>query len=168
MDQNYVNNQMNNTGDNREPLPTYGAQPQYGYAQPPVAGGTGAPLPTYAPYPQYGYGQQQPVYQAPIQQPASHPVVDESAASAFGKSLAAVIMCSFPITSLIAIFMGSAGLSGVKATNELAARYGIKLSGTAQGKTIAARIMGIVGLATGIFMTLFWTFYFIVIIASLA
>ena len=171
MDQNYVNNQMNTNGDNREPLPTYGAQPQYGYAQPPVAPQPqsqpqyGYAQQPYQQYPQYAYGQQQPTYAAPAQQSEMPPAVVESADSAFRKSLTSVIMSLFPITSIIAIFMGSAGLNGVKATNELAARFGLKLGGTANGKTIAARIMGIVGLASGIFFTLFYSFYFLVIIA---
>ena len=64
------------------------------------------PLPTMD-YPGYT-----PVVEQP--RPQNYSQVTESANSAFGKGLAATIMAEFPVASLIAIFMGAAGLKKVK------------------------------------------------------
>ena len=108
------------------------------------------PLPTMD-YPGYT-----PVVEQP--RPQNYSQVTESANSAFGKGLAATIMAEFPVTSLIAIFMGAAGLKKVKQTNEMAAYYGIK----APGKNIAAKVLSMIGLITGIAMTAFWSLYFFI------
>ena len=92
------------------------------------------PLPTMD-YPGYT-----PVVEQP--RPQNYSQVTESANSAFGKGLAATIMAEFPVASLIAIFMGAAGLKKVKQTNEMAAYYGIK----APGKNIAAKVLSMIGL----------------------
>ena len=131
MDQN--NNYTNQATETREPLPTFGAQP---------------------PVVQY---QQIPNPYAPQAQAE----VENAADSAFGKGLASVIMSSFPITSIIAIFLGAGGLSGAKRTNAIAAHYGIE----AGGKNIAARILSTIGLISSIVMTSFWGLYFLLIMA---
>lgn len=151
MDQNniYDQNFNNETGvsqpvaEQTQQVPQYA--PQYGYGQQP---------PQYAPQqPQYGYGQPMP---APV---TSNPAVEECASSAFGKSLASVIMAWFPITSFIAIFLAGAGMRGASEARDLAARLGI----SAGGKSVAARIMGIIGLISSIIMTVFYFFYIILI-----
>lgn len=76
--------------------------------------------------------------------------------SAFGKGLAATILAWFPITSIIAIFLGSASTKLVAKLRDHATANGIKPS----GKNIAAKILGMVGKIGGIAMTVFWVIYF--------
>ena len=97
-----------------------------------------------------------PVYAAP----ANDPEVDALVDSAFGKTLAATIMCGFPIASIIAIFMGSTGLGLVEQAKALAAQRGVKPS----GKNVAANVLGKIGKIVGIVMTCWWAFYFIFIV----
>ena len=110
---------------------------------------------------QYQQNQNQ-YYYAPAQQPIipSDPEADAYVDAAFSKSLAATIMCSFPVASIIAIFFGSAGLDLVEKAKYLAAQRGVRLS----GKNIAATILGKIGKIAGIVMTAFWGFYFFVIL----
>ena len=110
------------------------------------------PLPTMD-YPGYT-----PVVEQP--RPQNYSQVTESANSAFGKGLAATIMAEFPVTSVVSIFLGAAGLKKVKQTDEMAAYYGIK----APGKNIAAKVLSMIGLIAGIAMTAFWSFYFFIIV----
>lgn len=84
--------------------------------------------------------------------------------SAFGKGLAAVIMASFPISCYVSIFLGASGMKSAKKASELARKNGLK----AGGKNTAGRIMSIIGLAYGAYMSLvmtalfvFYFFYFI-------
>lgn len=80
--------------------------------------------------------------------------------SAFSKGLAAAIIASLPIGSIIAIFLGNSSLKLVANLRNHAAYNGIKPS----GKNIAAKILGMVGKITGIVMTAVWAYYFIFII----
>ena len=159
MDQNNLNGQ-NPQYSGREPLPTmdypqapnngfYGQNPQYGDRE---------PLPTM------NYPAAAPVYQqAPNQQvnSALNAQLQAYGDAAFGKCLAAAIMAWFPVTSIIAIVMGSTGLGIVEQAYQLAIRNGI----SAGGKNIASKILGKVGKIGGIAMTAFWGFYFFLIFA---
>ena len=73
--------------------------------------------------------------------------------SAFGKGLAATIMANFPITCYISIFMGLAGLKKAKKAAALAEENGL----SAGGKNTAGKILSIIGLAYGAYMSLTWT-----------
>lgn len=140
-------NNFNNVGvtENREPLPTFGTQPQNGYAQPNADGREPLPTMNFA---------AQPTYTAPAPQAVSE--IESCANSAFGKALASVIIASLPIGSLIAIFLSSGALRLVKRANELAAYCGV----SAGGKAVAAKIMGIIGKISSIVMTVFYVLYF--------
>lgn len=76
--------------------------------------------------------------------------------SAFGKGLAATILAWFPITSIIAIFLGGSATKLVAKLRDHATANGIKPG----GKNIAAKILGMVGKIGGIAMTIFWVIYF--------
>ncbi len=167
MDQNNFNGQGVQNDQTREPLPTFEQpvyqQPVYQQEQP-VYQQPVYQQPVYQQeqpaYQQY----QQPVYQQPMYQQSVSPVsqeIEEKAGSAFGKGLAATIMAWFPITSIIAIILGSIGLKLANANNEHASRLGV----SAGGKNVAAKILGIVGLVSGIVMTIFWVVYIIAIVA---
>lgn len=80
--------------------------------------------------------------------------------SAFGKALAATIMAWFPITSIIAIFMGSKALKIVGAAYTLAEQNRVRVT----GKCKAARVLGMIGKIGGIVMTVFWILYGIYLI----
>lgn len=142
MDQNNTFEQ--NVSGNPDSLPTFNPQSQ----QPPQF----MPQP-----PQTPYGQQEP-YPG-----ANAHTIEEGADSAFGKSLASVIMAWFPVCSFIAIFLAAAGLRRASATSDLAARLGM----SAGGKNVAARIMGTIGLISSIIMSVFWIFYILLIFAML-
>lgn len=77
-----------------------------------------------------------------------HTLVD----NAFSKSLGSVIMAQFPIASIIAIFSGKKASKMVAQIDELAAQTG-KNPG---GKRMAAKIMSLVGLISGIYYTAFY------------
>ena len=160
MDQNNYYDQNPQNGG-REPLPTmdYPQAPSNGYyGQNPQYAGRD-PLPNM----QYPTGA--PVYQqAPTQQknPALEAQLASYADAAFGKCLAACIMAWFPVTSIIAIVMGSNGLGIVQQAYDLAVRNGV----SAGGKNIAAKILGKVGKIGGIAMTIFWSFYMLIIFAA--
>ena len=114
------------------------------------------------------YGNQQGAYYQDLQQPDSSsqyddPRISELVDSAFGKALAANIMCAFPITSIISIILGAKAGSLVRQANTLAAACGKK----AGGKSIAAKIMGGIGKGFGIGMTIFWALYFFIIIVAI-
>lgn len=102
-----------------------------------------------------------PTY-APV--PTTDPTVESYVNAAFTKSLASVIMCEFPVASIIAIVMGSKGLEFVEAAKTLAAQRGVKPS----GKNIAANILGKIGKIAGIVMTIFWGVYFLIFLIILA
>lgn len=152
MDQNNYNGQGVPNDQTREPLPTFD------YQQQPVNQQPAYQQPVYQ-QPVY----QQPVYQQPVYQQPATQNIEENAGKAFGKSLAATIMAWFPVTSIIAIIMGAIGLKLSKANSEHASRLGV----SAGGKNNAAKILGIVGLVSGIVMTVFW-FIYIILIAALA
>ena len=143
--------EQNNYNYNNQ-QPYYGNAPQNGYPQ------NGYPRQGYAPYTN---GYYPPVYQ---QQPQTNPHVEESAGSAFGKSLAATIMSNFPICSIIAIVLANKGLKLAKQTDEMAAYYRVE----AGGKNVAAKVLGKIGLICGIVMTVIWSIYFLAIIGLIA
>ena len=89
--------------------------------------------------------------------------VDASLNSAFNKSLASTIMAYFPICGLIAIFVGLAGLKGLKKTEELAMYYGVQVG----KKRVATRILGMVGTISGVVSTLSYLVAAIVFIAEI-
>lgn len=95
---------------------------------------------------------------API--PMTDPEVESYVEAAFGKSLAATIMCAFPVASIIAIFFGNTGLNLAESAKQLAAQRGVKPS----GKNIAAVVLGKIGKICGIVMTAFWGFYLLMFI----
>lgn len=113
------------------------------------------------------YNYDQPTAPNDLQQHVKAEVAS-NADSAFGKSLAAVILANFPICSIIAIIMGSLGLKAANTTRELADRYGI----SAGGKCTAAKIMGLIGMIYGIVNTAAYTllivFYFLYFILLLS
>ena len=98
---------------------------------------------------------------APIYAPVRDPRIDTYADSAFSKGLAATIMAWFPVTSIIAIIMGSQSLSAVGIAQSLAASCGT----SAGGKCVAGKILGKIGKIGGIVMTAFWGFYILLIAA---
>lgn len=147
----------NNYGQgNNNQQPVYNNQPQNGYYQ------NGA---YYNNQPQYGnpYApNQQMGYQQNTQQnnqidAMSIPQIAEPVNSAFGKGLAATIMGWFPITSIIAIFLGCGALKNVKEANAIAANYGIQTI----GKNVAAKVLGMIGKIVGIVYTVIWGLYFV-------
>ena len=155
MEQNNFNSQGSTATETREPLPTFGVQPQNNFSQPNTTAAGREPLPTL------NFSAQPPVFtQTAESHSGSNPEVDACAGSAFGKSLAAAIMAWFPICSIIAIILGSGGLKMVKRANELAAHYGV----SAGGKTVAAKVLGMVGKIAGIVMTVIYSIYFVVIV----
>ena len=101
---------------------------------------------------------------APTPYPATDPQVESYVDAAFGKSLAATIMCGFPIASIIAIIFGSAGLNLVEEAKSLAAARGVRPS----GKNIAATVLGKIGKIAGIIMTAFWGVYLFIILMIIA
>ncbi len=110
---------------------------------------------SYQPNPPYGAG-------APY--PMQDPAVESYVEAAFGKSLAATIMCGFPVASIIAIIFGSAGLNLVEQAKNLAAQRGVKPS----GKCVAATVLGKIGKIAGIVMTAFWGFYMFILLMIIA
>ena len=93
------------------------------------------------------------------------PQADALVEGAFSKGLAATIMCSFPIASIIAIIFGNTALSMVAQARYIASQRNVKIS----GKNIAANILGKIGKIAGIAMTIFWGVYvFILLVAILA
>lgn len=96
---------------------------------------------------------------------SSDPQVDALVENAFGKGLAATIMCSFPVASIIAISFGSTAIGMVDQARQMAAQRGVNIS----GKNIAAQILGKIGKIAGIVMTAFWAFYiFMLVIIMIA
>ena len=142
MEQNNYNPQ--GTPQQREPLPTFPPQPQYNSQ------------------PYDSYSNQPPVYdRAPQPVP---PEVTACVDSAFGKGLAAVIMASFPIVSILAIIFGSMALKLVNKANNIAAYYRV----SAGGKNIAAKVLGKIGKILGIVMTCFYGLYFLLFFLMIA
>lgn len=96
-------------------------------------------------------------YEEPVAEPTPDPAVVNEVADlangSFGKGLAATIMANFPITCYIAIFLGIAGLKKSKRAGALASEHGIRVGG--KGK--AGKILSIVGIAYGGYMSLAWT-----------
>lgn len=109
----------------------------------------------------------QPVYTQPPVQPVGptvEQVVHDLADKAFGKALAAAIMSSFPITSIIAIVMGSGALKLVNQARDIATPYGVK----GGAKYFVARGLGLYGKFTGILMTVVWALYFLIIVGIIS
>ena len=96
--------------------------------------------------------------------PAGNFEVNSLTESAFGKGLAATIMCWFPIASIIAIFFGSTALNLAARARGLATQYGINVG----GKNTAANVLGKIGKIAGIIMTVFWGLYIFFIAAIVA
>ena len=164
MEQNFneQNTYAQNPAPQQEQVPFTEPAPQQPVYQQPVY---------QQPYQQNPYGYQQP-YQAPVYpqpmypyptqpRPENVPGLKALADSAFSKGLAAAIMGPWPVTSIIAIIMGSMAKKKVKEADNLAAQHGTK----APGKRTAAKVLGNVGFGVGIGMTIFWAFYIILIIA---
>lgn len=163
--------QNNQQANQREPLPVFEKPAQPVYQQPVYQ----EPVNQQPVYQQPVYQQpvyQQPVYQQPVyqqpayQQPAYQqpiPQLKELGDSAFGKGLAAAIMAEFPVTSIIAIIMGSKAQNLAAQAEAMAARYGV----SAGGKCIAGKIMGKIGKIMGIVLTVFYAFYFLLLIAAM-
>lgn len=128
------NNQ--NFNNEREPLPTFNAEPDFTAVPNFEAVTASAPEPTPA-------------------APERDPAIDILAGNAFGKGLAAVIMASFPVASIIAIFSGLKGLRYAKDANALAESQGVSVGG--KGK--AGRILSLIGAIYGGAMTAFWVLY---------
>ena len=95
-----------------------------------------------------------------VQSNPAEALAKDCADSAFGKTLASVIMAWWPVTSVIAIILGAIGLKNVNKAEEIAANYGV----SAGGKKVAAKIMGKIGLIGGIVMTAFWFVYILAIV----
>ena len=87
------------------------------------------------------------------------PQVDALVESAFGKGLAATIMCGFPIASIFAIVCGSSAVNMVEQARQMAAQRGVRPS----GKNIAAQVLGKIGKIAGIAMTIFYGVYFLIL-----
>ena len=98
-----------------------------------------------------------------VQSNPAEALAKDCADSAFGKTLASVIMAWWPVTSVIAIILGALGLKNVNKADEIASNYGV----SAGGKRLAAKIMGKIGLIGGIAMTAFWFIYFLIIIIAI-
>ena len=92
------------------------------------------------------------------------PQVNTLVENAFGKGLAATIMCGFPIASIIAISFGSTAVNMVEQARQMAAQRNVAIS----GKNIAANILGKIGKIAGIAMTIFWGFYILMLMVMCA
>ena len=86
----------------------------------------------------------------------------------FGKALAATIMAEFPITSIIAIFMGHKAWKNAWSIDESAKARGARVP----GKNIASKVLSAYGKGAGIlctvlysFLTVIYGFYFLMLIA---
>lgn len=109
----------------------------------------------------------QPVYAQPPVQPVGptvEQVVHDLADKAFGKALASAIMSAFPVTSIIAIVMGSKALKLVNQARDIATPYGVK----GGAKYFVARGLGLYGKFTGILMTVVWALYFLIIVGIIS
>lgn len=133
MDQNNYTPE-NNAPETREPLPTWNSPENF---------------------------QAQPFSPEAAPQAQSSAELEDLVGSAFGKSLASVIIAGFPISSIIAIILSCSGQSKLKAAQELAARMGV----SAGGKAVAAKVLGIIGKIAGIVCTAIYGLYFLTILA---
>ena len=102
------------------------------------------------------YPQPQPVYAA-----YSDPEVDAATDVAFSKALASVIMCGFPVASIIAIFFAKKAKALVADALALAASRGVPKP----GKLTAASILSKIGFIAGIVDTCVWAVYALIYIA---
>ena len=113
----------------------------------------------------YNTGTYQPATNpVPTPMQTTDPAVEQCVDAAFGKSLAATIMCGFPVASIIAIIFGSTGLNLAENAKVMAAQRGVKPS----GKNVAATVLGKIGKIAGIVMTAFWGFYLFIILMIIA
>ena len=71
---------------------------------------------------------------------------------AFSQALASVIMCEFPVASIISIFMGRKASKLVRDAEAMAEQTGANLG----GKKIAAKILSKIGFIAGIVNTCGW------------
>ena len=90
--------------------------------------------------------------------------LDAQEKSAFIKSLAAIIMAWFPITSIIAVFLGLKAGKLAKQTEELANQVGAKFS----GKIKAAKILGMIGWIAGLVCSIVWGIVALIILCYIA
>ncbi len=129
-----MDNQNFNT--EREPLPTFDAEPDF------TATTTIEAAPASA----------EPEAAAA---PERDPMIDVFAGQAFSKGLASVILSQFPIASIIGLVMGSKGLKSANMARDLANAQGVK----GGGKYMVGRILSTVGKFTSLFYTVFWALY---------
>lgn len=104
---------------------------------------------------------QQPIYQQPPQPDILPPDIQQMVDSVFGKALAATIMSEFPITSIIAFFLGNNAFKTTNEIVEICAALGIRIP----GKLKAARILSRIGKFAGLGFSIFWGCYFGFILA---
>ena len=88
-------------------------------------------------------------------------MADDLIQDTFGKALASAICASFPVASIVAIFLGNSALDNWKHATALAKQYGFTLT----GKNIPVRVLGLVGKIAGIVMPAFWGIYFLILLA---
>ena len=126
-------------------------QPQYAQPQPVQ------PQPVQPVQPQYA----QPQYAAQPQygqvQPGVTPESQALSKSILGFGIAAVICAWFPIASILGIIFGSIAKGRAKTFD---------LNGyPTNGRRVAGKVLGIIGLVGGIIMTVYYFFYLIVILS---
>ena len=153
-----------NETQSREPLPNYASQPVNNY--------TYSNAPQYAnefnsqsannynysnanmyrePLPQQNYYAQSPVY-TPTEYPrtpAPESEVERYASAALGKGIASMILSCFSlffVPAILAIVFGARAQSHSRTANRLARECGV----SAGGKAIAGKILGIIGMISGI------------------
>lgn len=79
---------------------------------------------------------------------------DGEVSKAFGNGLASIILCEFPIASIVAIVLGS---KAVRSVDNLKNVCGSRSDLSLNKKSIPARILGLIGKIVGIVMTVVYT-----------
>ena len=135
-----------NINNEREPLPTFDAAPDFTAATT-VEAAPAREIPTY----------EAPVNEAPEEPaaPERDPMIDVLAGQAFSKGLASVILSQFPIASIIGLILGSKGVKSANMARDLANAQGVK----GGGKYMVGRILSTIGKFMSLFYTIFWALY---------
>ena len=81
---------------------------------------------------------------------------------AFNKGLVSIIICGFPVSSIVSIFLAASSKKTLSEAANLAKALGIELG----GKSVATRILNIIGLVTGIVMSAVWGLYILIVVAA--